>query len=199
MKDLPSLESLIISLSSLPSIGSKTAERLAFNIIDKDDEEINLLIKSITNAKKRIHHCPICGILTEFDNCSICSNKERDHSICIVISQSKDVFNFEKISSFNGTYHVLNGDLSSIKGITPDKLRINELIERIPKENIREIIIATNPTIEGETTALYLSRILKDFDIKITRLAYGLPANGQLEYVDELTIEKAIKNRTNLK
>ncbi len=199
MKELHSLNKLIDALKSFPSIGSKTAERMGYSILDMDDDEVNNLIESINSAKHDIHQCPICGLLTEDDECYICKDANRDHSVCIVLSYPKDVVNFEKLNSFHGVYHVLNGVISSLHGVGPEDLRINELTERIKKENIKEIIIATNPTLEGETTALYLARILKDYDVKVTRLAYGLPAGGQLDYVDEVTIEKALDNRTNLK
>lgn len=199
MKELQSLNNLVDAFKSFPSIGSKTAERMGYSVLDMSEEEVNNLVKAINEAKKEIHPCPICGLLTEEDKCSVCKDPNRNHSICIVLSYPKDVINFEKLESYHGVYHVLGGVISSVHGIVPDDLKINELISRISKEGIKEIIIATNPTLEGETTALYLSRILKKYDVKVTRLAYGLPAGGQLDYVDELTIEKALDNRTDLK
>ena len=198
MKELNSLNNLIEAFKSFRSIGSKTAERMGYNILDMDETEVADLVKAITKAKKEIHACPICGLLTEEKTCSICSDKNRDHSICIVIANAKDVINFEKVHTFHGIYHVLGGVISSVHGIGPNDLRIKELQNRIVQEGIKEIIIATNPTTEGETTALYLSRILKEYNIKITRLAYGLPAGGQLDYIDEITIGKAIDGRTEL-
>ena len=199
MKELHSLNKLIDALKSFPSIGSKTAERMGYNILDMDDEEVKNLIDSISEAKNEIHQCPICGLLTEDDRCYVCKDLNRNHSICIVLAYPKDVINFEKLNSYHGVYHVLNGVISSLHGIGPEDLKIDELIQRIKNEGIKEIIIATNPTLEGETTALYLARILEKYDVKVTRLAYGLPAGGQLDYVDELTIEKALDNRTDLK
>lgn len=199
MKELHSLNNLVDAFKSFPSIGSKTAERMGYSILGMTDEEVDQLIKAISDAKKEIHACPICGLLTEEPICSVCSDQNRSHATCIVLSSPKDVASFEKLQSYHGVYHVLNGVISSVHGVGPDDLRIKELIERIPKEGIKEVIIATNPTLEGETTALYLSRILKDFDIKVTRLAYGLPAGGQLDYVDEYTIEKALDGRTDIK
>lgn len=199
MKELRSLNKLIDAFKSFPSIGSKTAERMGYSLLDMDDEEVNNLLKAISEAKSEIHACPICGLLTEDEECSICKGQNRDHSVCIVLSYAKDVYNFEKLENYHGVYHVLNGVISSLHGVGPEDLRINELLERIPKEGIKEIILATNPTLEGETTALYIARILKDKNVKVTRLAYGLPAGGQLEYVDELTIEKALDNRTDIK
>ncbi len=199
MKELPSLNKLIDAFKSFPSIGSKTAERMAYSLLNMDEENVNNLLKAISDAKHEIHACPICGLLTEEDKCSICKDPNRDHSICIVLSDAKDVYNFEKLNNYHGVYHVLNGVISSLHGVGPDDLRIKELIKRIDDEKIKEIVIATNPTLEGETTALYIARILKDKNVKVSRLAYGLPAGGHLEYVDELTIEKALDNRTNIK
>ena len=199
MKELNAIVKLTESFKNFSSVGSKTAERMAFNVISMDDNTVDELIKNIKEVKEKIHPCQNCGLLIEGDKCPICSSIDRDHSICIVLSHNKDVYNFEKGNTYKGTYHVLNGDLSSLKGITPSDLRINELLERIEKENIKEIIIATNPTIEGETTALYLAKILENMNIKITRLAYGIPMGGNLEYADELTIQKAIEGRTIIK
>ncbi len=199
MKELNSINKLTTSFKNFPSIGGKTAERMAFNILNMPDSQVEDLLKNIKEVKEKIHQCPNCGILTEDNVCEICTSTTRDHSTCIVLSNYKDVYNFEKMGTFKGIYHVLNGDISSLKGIKPDDLRIKELVERIDKENIKEIILATNPTIEGETTALYLARILQNKDIKITRLAYGLQMGGNLDYTDELTIQKALEGRTTLK
>ncbi len=199
MKELNSINKLTISFKNFPSIGEKTAERMAFNILSMPNSQVEDLLINIKEVKSKVHQCPNCGLLTENDLCEICSSASRDHSTCIVLSNFKDVFNFEKMGTFNGIYHVLNGDISSLKGIKPDDLRIKELIDRIDKENIKEIILATNPTIEGETTALYLARLLQNKDIKITRLAYGLQMGGNLDYTDELTIQKALEGRTTLK
>jgi recombination protein RecR len=199
MKELDSITKLTESFKSFPSIGEKSAERMAYALLDMDDSKVTELVKSIQEAKEKIHPCPICGLLTEDKVCTICDDENRDHSTCIILSNEKDVYSFEKLGTFHGVYHVLGGDLSSVKGITPDKLKFKELIQRIDDEKIKEIIIATNPTIEGETTALYLAKLLKDKDIKITRLAYGLPMGGALDYADELTIGKALVGRTNIK
>ena len=199
MKELNTIEKLANSFSNFQSVGAKTAERMAFNVLNMPDSQVEDLIKNLKEVKEKIHQCPICGLLTEDEICSICSSAERDHSICIVLSNYKDVYSFEKLNSFNGIYHVLGGDISSLKGITPNDLKIKELIERIDKENIQELIIATNPTIEGETTALYLAKILSNKNIKITRLAYGLSIGSSFDYTDELTIQKALDGRTNLK
>ncbi len=199
MKELSSIVKLTDSFKNFSSVGSKTAERMAFNVLSMDDKTVDELIQNIKDVKEKIHPCPICGLLSEGSICPICNDEHRDHSTCIVLSSYKDVYNFEKSNTYRGTYHSLNGDLSSLKGIRPEDLRIKELLERIDKENIKEIIIATNPTIEGETTALYLAKLLEDKNIKVTRLAYGIPMGGNLEYADELTIQKAIEGRTTLK
>lgn len=198
MKELNSLNELIEAFRNFPSIGSKTAERMGYSILDMDDSQVADLVKAISKAKKEIHACPVCGLLTEDKICSVCSDKNRDHSVCIVIANPKDVMSFEKIRSYHGIFHVLGGVISSVHGVGPNDLKIKELKNRIHTEEIKEIIIATNPTVEGETTALYLSRILKDENVKVTRLAYGLPAGGQLDYIDEITIGKAIDGRTEL-
>lgn len=199
MKELEAIERLTSAFKNFPSVGEKSAERMAYAILDMDENRVQELLTNIKDAKTRIHKCPICGLLTEDEICSVCSSTSRDHSICIVLSSEKDVYSFEELRTFKGVYHVLGGDLSSLKGITPDKLKIEELKQRITKEGIKELIIATNPTLEGETTALYLTRVLQDYDIKISRLAYGLPMGGNLDYADQLTISKALQGRTKLK
>lgn len=199
MKELNSLNNLIDALKTFPSIGSKTAERMGYSVLSMTDEEVSKLIKAIENAKKDIHSCPNCGLLTEDDVCSVCKDPNRTHDVCIVISSPKDVYSFEKLETYHGVYHVLGGVISGIHGVGPEDLKIKELLERIPKENIKELVLATDPTLDGETTALYISRLASKLNVKVTRLAYGLPAGGQLDYVDELTIKKALDNRTDLK
>lgn len=200
MKELISLEKLIESFKMFPSIGEKTAERMAYAVLNMNDNEINSLIESIEGVKQNIHFCSNCGMLTENDVCEFCLDPKKDHSTCVVVSSSKDVFKFEESKSFNGVYHILGGDISPSKGITPQDLRFEKLLERIEKENIKEIIIATNPTMEGETTALYLLKLLEKYkDLKVSRIAFGLPIGGQIDYVDDLTIKKALEGRTKLK
>lgn len=198
MKELLSLNKLIEAFKSFPSVGSKTAERMGYNILNMPQDKVDAIVNAIIEAKSKIHYCPNCGALTEDELCSICLDNERDHSTCIVVQDAKDIYAFEKLNSYRGSYHVLGGVISSLHGVGPDDLKINELKQRIVKEGIKELILATSPTIEGETTALYISRILKNDSLKISRLAYGMPAGSQLEYVDELTIEKAIEGRTDL-
>lgn len=198
MKELLSIVNLTEALKCFPSVGEKSAERMAYSLLDLDEDKVNFLLSSIKEARNKIHQCPNCGCLIDTDECEYC-NDSRSHDICIVVSYPKDVFTFEKMESFKGIYHVLNGEISSIKGITIQDLNIDGLISRINKENIKELIIATNPTVEGETTALYLAKILEDKDIKVTRLAHGIPMGSSIEYSDNLTLTKAIENRTDLK
>jgi recombination protein RecR len=199
MKELNSLNNLVEAFKSFPSIGSKTAERMGYSVLDMSDAQVEELIEAIEKAKKEIHSCPICGLLTEDDECSICKDPNRNHEQCIVLSNAKDVYKFENIESYRGVYHVLGGLISSIHGVGPDDLKINELLARVAKENIKEVIIATNHTLEGETTALYLAKLLSQLNVKVTRLAYGLPAGGEVDYADDLTIKTALDNRTDLK
>lgn len=197
MKELKSINDLTEAFKKFPSIGNKTAERLAFSVLNMDKKDVDKLVNSIINASTNIHNCPICGLLTEDEVCSVCSDSTRDHRQCVVVSSPKDVQLFES-ANFHGIYHCLLGELSSYHGITPDDLKISELINRIDKEGIEEVIIATNPNIEGDTTALYLARILQDKNVKVSRIGFGLPVGGNLEYADSLTIKRSFENRTNL-
>ena len=199
MKDLKAVEQLADSFSLFPSIGEKTAERMAYALLDMDENDVNLLIKRIEEVKEKIRPCPVCGILTDEEKCSICSSEDRNHEECIVVAQSKDILPFEKIGNYNGVYHVLGGLINPSKNITPETLSIDKLKERIVKENIKELIIATSATPEGEITALYLSKILSEFNLNITRLAYGMPIGASFEYIDSLTLDKALKGRTKIK
>lgn len=198
MKELKSIADLTFAFSKFPSVGNKTAERMAYAVLNMDKDDINFLIESISNAASKIHQCPICGLLTEDEICSVCKDSNRDHSQCIVLAHSKDVGLFESMN-YKGIYHVLNGEISSYHGITPDKLRIKELLQRIEEENIKEIIIATNPNVEGDTTALYLAKILENTNVKVSRIGFGLPVGGNLDYADSLTIKRSFDNRTNYK
>lgn len=198
MKDLKVVDKLADSFSQFPSIGSKTAERMAYALLDMPQDEVENLLKNIKEAKSKIHPCPVCGILTDEDCCSICTDPDRNHEECIVVALSKDVLPFEKIGTYNGTYHVLGGLINPSKNIGPENLKIEELVNRIVKEGIKELIIATNATPEGEITALYISKILSDRNIKITRLAYGMPIGASFDYIDSLTLEKALKGRTKI-
>ena len=199
MKDLKAVEKLADSFSLFPSIGAKTAERMAYALLDMDENDVSLLVKNIEEVKEKIHPCPVCGILTEEDKCSICASEDRNHEHCIVVAYSKDVLPFEKIGTYNGVYHVLGGLINPSKNLTPENLKIEELEKRIEDEGIKELIIATNATPEGEVTALYLSKILEKKNINITRLAYGMPIGASFDYIDSLTLDKALKGRTKLK
>ena len=195
MNELHSITKLKEALAQFPSIGEKTAERMAYALLDMDEEKINFILDSIKEADELVHICPTCGILIDTKECPVCENLDRDHSICLVVSYPKDIIPFEKTNAFKGTYHVLNGEISSIKGIGIYDLNIKKLEERIKKENIKEVIIATNPTLEGETTSLYIAKLLEKYEIKVTRLARGIPMGGSLEYSDELTLIKALEGR----
>ncbi len=195
MNELHSITKLKEALAQFPSIGEKTAERMAYALLDMDEEKINFILESIKEADELVHFCPNCGILIDTNECPVCQNLNRDHSICLVVSYPKDIIPFEKTNVYKGTYHVLNGEISSIKGISIKDLNIKKLEERIKNENIKEVIIATNPTLEGETTSLYIAKLLEKYEIKITRLARGIPMGGSLEYSDELTLIKALEGR----
>lgn len=199
MKELKSIIDLTNSFKKFPSVGSKSAERMAYALLDMDKSEIDEIINAIENISTKVHQCPICGVLTENNICSICEDKNRNHSTCIVVSHSKDVLAFEEIGTYHGVYHVLNGEISAYHGVTPKDLRISELLDRIDKEDIKEIIIATNPNIEGDTTALYLAEILKNKNVKVSRIGFGMPIGGQLDYTDSYTLKKSLENRTSIK
>lgn len=182
----------------LSGIGHKTALRLAFSVLDMTKEEAEEFAKAITDAKEKIHLCPVCQNLTDKDMCDICSDKLRDRSIICVVEDARDVLALEKVREFKGLYHVLHGVISPMNGVTPDKLKIKELLQRCEDSEVHEIIIATNPTVEGEATAMYLSRLLKPLGLSVTRLAYGVPVGGDLEYADEVTLYRALEGRRNV-
>lgn len=182
----------------LPGIGMKTAQRLAYFVMSMSDEEAENFAKAIIRAKKTVHSCSVCQNLTDKALCPICSDSTRDRSVICVVENPKDISAFERTREYNGVYHVLHGLLSPIDGITPDKLRIKELLARIQQGNVNEVIMATNPTVEGEATAMYISRLLKPLGIKVTRLAFGLPIGANLEYADEVTLFKALENRNEI-
>jgi recombination protein RecR len=186
---------LIEEFSKLPAVGRKTAQRLAFHVINMNMNDVEALSKAIVDAKKEIRYCSVCYNITDKAVCSMCSNKNRDDSIICVVEDPRDVAAMEKTKEFNGKYHVLNGVISPMDGIGPDMIRIKELIQRLSNQDVKEIIMATNPTIEGEATAMYIARLLKPMGIKVTRIAHGLPVGGDLEYADEVTITKALEGR----
>lgn len=195
MKKIKSLEYLEESLAKLPGIGNKTAERMAFKMLDFSNEELNQISESIKDLKKNITQCPTCGMIIENNKCEICEDKERDQSTILVVSIHKDVFSIENSGTYHGLYHVLNGEICLSKGIHVEDLNIESLLKRVSNGNVKEVIIATNPTIDGETTSLYLAKILENTNIKITRLAYGLQMGGSLDYVDPLTLSKSLEGR----
>lgn len=186
---------LIEELSKLPGVGNKTAQRLAFYILNMPSEDVEKLSASIVNAKRNIKYCKICCNITDSDTCNICSNIKRDSSMICVVEDPKDVVAMEKTREFKGLYHVLNGAISPMEGIGPEEIRIKELLKRVADNEIKEIILATNPNIEGEATAMYISRLLKPIGIKVTRIAHGVPVGGDLEYADEVTLMKALEGR----
>ena len=195
MKELKSIVKLTDSFARLPGVGHKSAEKMAYSVLELSEEDVNDFSDALKEVKSKIHHCPICGTYTEDEVCEICSDKSRDKTKIIVVSYPKDVVAFEKLGTYNGVYHVLGGVLSAINGIGVNDLKIKELQKRIHEQHVQEIIIATNPTTEGEKTALFLAKILENEEINITRLAYGLPMGGHLEYADTLTLSKAFEGR----
>lgn len=197
MKHYPRpLNKLINELSKLPGIGGKTAQRLAFHILSLTDEEAESLARSIVSAKRSLHYCSCCGNLTDQDPCLICQDAERDSSVICVVETPQDVMAMERIREYNGMYHVLHGAISPAEGIGPNDINLKSLITRLQSDDrVREIIIATNPNIEGEATAMYISRLIKPSGIKVTRIAHGIPVGGDLEYADEVTLLKAMEGR----
>lgn len=190
------IKNLIECYKKLPGIGEKTAERLALATLNIDEEIIDLFAQSLIDSKIKIKRCEICNHLTEENICSICSDDSRINDILCVVEEPKNVIAFEKIGSFKGKYHVLDGLISPLDGITPDDIKINSLISRIENENIKEIILALKPSIEGETTILYISKLLSGTNVKITKIAHGIPMGADMEYVDLMTLETALDNRT---
>ena len=190
------IEKLIESYMKLPGLGSKNATRLAFFTIDMDEDDVTSFAKALISAKRDLHYCSICGNITEDDPCEICQDKSRDQSQLIVVEQPKDVMAFEKMKEFHGLYHVLHGVLSPTEGTTPDDLNIASLLKRLKdNEKIKEVILAMNATPEGEATAMYLARLIKPANIKVTRLAHGLAVGSDIEYADQMTLERAVKGR----
>jgi recombination protein RecR len=194
------ISNLVDGFSRLPGIGPKTAQRLAFHVLSMKEEDVMELAKALVNAKRHLHHCSVCQNITDVDPCRICSDPSRRRDILAVVQEAKDVIAMERTREYNGLYHVLHGAISPIEGIGPDQIRIAELLRRLqdPGVEINEIIMATNPNIEGEATAMYLSRLLKPVGIKVTRIAHGLPVGGDLEYADEVTLSKALEGRREL-
>ena len=195
MENLKSLENLIEKLYLLPGVGKKSAERMAYALLDFSNEDLKDIASALAELKEKIHFCPICGMITDIDGCYICDDKNRDESTIMVVSYPKDVMSIEKSESYKGQYHVLNGELSLSKGMNVDELNIKPLLKRIDEGHFEEVILATNPTVDGETTSMYLAKLLESYNIKVTRLAYGLQIGGNLDYVDPLTLSKALEGR----
>lgn len=191
----PSIEKLIESFEKLPSIGHKTAIRLAFHMLDLNEEETNEFINSITDAKKKLKYCSTCFNISDTDPCPICSNPKRDSSVICVVEDVRDIIAMERTHEYKGVYHVLHGTISPMNGIGPEDIKIKELLNRIRDTKVKEIIIATNPRVEGEATSIYLSKLIKPLGITVTRIAHGIPVGGDLEYTDEVTLMKAMEGR----
>lgn len=189
---------LINELSKLPGVGQKSAQRLAFHILDMDDEAVKKLAMSMVSAKRELKYCSCCGNLTDSDPCSICEDPGRRKDIICVVESPRDVMAMERIKEYDGQYHVLHGVISPMDGIGPDDINLKSLLERLHGDTVKEVIIATNPNIQGEATAMYISRLLQPAGIKVTRIAHGLPVGGDLEYADEVTLLKALEGRREL-
>jgi recombination protein RecR len=191
----PPVAKLIEEFEKLPGIGHKTAQRLAFHVLNLPAEKSEALANAIKEAKLKTRYCSICSNLTESDPCNICSNVKRDHGIICIVEDPRDVVAMERIREFNGIYHVLHGVISPMEGIGPEDIKIKELLQRIREGDIREVILATDPDVEGEATAMYISKLLKPVGIRTTRIAHGIPVGGDLEYADEVTLAKALEGR----
>ncbi len=192
------LTRLIEELSSLPGIGHKSAQRIAFHIISLEKEKVNSLASAIVNAKENIKYCSICQNITDTDPCHICSDDKRDKSMLMVVEDPRDMAAYEKTREFKGYYHILHGLISPMNGVSPNDIKIKELLTRLNDDDIKEVILATNPNIEGEATALYISKLIKGINIKVTRIAQGVPIGGDIEYVDEVTLSRALDGRREL-
>lgn len=195
MKNLKSIDRLTEAFSKLPGVGHKSAEKMAYSILEMNNNNVYELSDALKDVKESVHHCSECGAYCENDICEVCSNPDRDKTRIIVVSYPRDIFPFEKLGTYTGVYHVLGGVLSAVNGVGVEDLRINELVEKVNRDNVKELIIATNPTTEGETTALYIAKILENMPVNVTRIAYGLPMGGHLEYTDSLTLLKSLEGR----
>lgn len=192
------LTELIAQFERLPGIGRKTAQRLAYSILEQPPERAEKFAEALVNARRKIHFCKVCQGLTDKEVCDICDDSRRDRSVICVVAEPKDIMAFERTREYNGIYHVLHGVISPLDGIGPDQLRIKELMARLGSGEVNEIIMATNPTVEGEATASYISRLVKPMGVKVTRLAYGIPVGGDLEYADEFTLARALEGRNEI-
>ena len=191
----PSIEKLIEAFEKLPSIGNKTAARLAFYMLDRPEQEVQEFVEAITNAKKNLKCCSKCYNISDTDPCPICASPKRDDSIICVVEDVRDIVAMERTHEFKGVYHVLHGSISPMNGIGPDDIKLKELLSRLSDGAVKELILATNPRVEGEATAMYISKLVKPMGIKVTRIAHGIPVGGDLEYTDEVTLSKALEGR----
>ena len=196
---IESLSNLSEKFGRLEGVGKKTAMRMAFSVLELDVEEAEDFARAILDAKEKIHLCPVCQNLTDREVCPICADEERDRSVICVVTDARTVLAMEKVREYRGTYHVLHGLISPMNGITPEQLKIKELLARVATGEVGEVIVATNPTVEGEATAMYLSRLLQPFGIRVTRLAYGVPVGADLEYADEVTLYRALEGRRDVR
>lgn len=196
--DVAALEKLIEQFQKIPSIGRKTAQRMAFHVLDLTDEQAKEFADAIIDAHTKIHHCTLCHNLTENELCPVCASPNRDHTTVCVMEEPRDVLALERTREFHGVYHVLHGAISPMNNIGPDQLTIKSLVERAASGEIKEVIMATNPTIEGDTTAMYISKLIKPFGVKVTRLAYGIPVGADIEYADDVTLMRALSGRSEL-
>lgn len=196
--DVVALEKLIEQFQKIPSIGRKTAQRMAFHVLDLTDEQAKEFADAIIDAHTKIHHCSLCHNLTENELCPVCASPNRDHTTVCVMEEPRDVLALERTREFHGVYHVLHGAISPMNNIGPDQLTIKSLVERAASGEITEVIMATNPTIEGDTTAMYISKLIKPFGVKVTRLAYGIPVGADIEYADDVTLMRALTGRSEL-
>ena len=192
---IESLQRLAEQFGRLQGVGRKNAMKMAFSVLEMSDEEAKVCAEAIVEAKEKIHLCPVCQNITDRDICPICADAQRDRKTVCIVSDPRVVMSMEKVREFKGLYHVLHGVISPMNGVTPDKLKIKELLSRIGEGEIEEVIVATNPTVEGEATAMYLARLLKPLGIRVTRLAYGIPMGSDLEYADEITLFRALEGR----
>ena len=196
--DVAALEKLVEQFQKIPSIGRKTAQRMAFHVLDLPDNEAQEFADAIMEAHTKIHHCSLCHNLTENELCPICESATRDHSLLCVVEDPRDVPALERTREFSGVYHVLHGTISPMNGVGPEQLTIKSLVERVSGGEIKEVIMATNPTLEGDTTAMYIGKLLKPFEVKVTRLAYGIPVGADIEYADDVTLLRALEGRREL-
>ena len=196
--DVAALEKLVEQFQKIPSIGRKTAQRMAFHVLDLPENEAKEFADAIMEAHTKIHHCSLCHNLTENELCPICESATRDHSLLCVVEDPRDVPALERTREFSGVYHVLHGTISPMNGVGPEQLTIKSLVERISKGEVKEVIMATNPTLEGDTTAMYIGKLLKPFEVKVTRLAYGIPVGADIEYADDVTLLRALEGRREL-